>query len=134
MTETNLNKKIIIDIWTMIVGLFLLVQIPVIQQFSEAQPAGISTSAGNIVTIAFFIVIGAVILLCTRLHKYRYLILYTNCKKGTKWVYLAILLIPIFLFLMQAWTLNYIAILHLAIVVIVSFHTDNIGKDLKETL
>ena len=130
MTETNLNKKIIIDIWTMIVGLFLLFQIPV----AEDKPVEIETSVGNIAIIAFFIVIGAVILLCTRLHKYRYLILYTNCKKGTKWTYAAILLIPILLFLMQAWTLNYIAILHLAIVVIVSFHTDNIGKDLKETL
>jgi len=134
MTETNLNKKLIIDIWTLLVGLFLLVQIPIMQDFAENKPPGIDTPAGNAIAFVFFIIIAVIILICSRLYKYRYLVLYMNCKKGSKLIYVVLLILPMMIFLTRLWELNYIALFHLIIVIAVSVHTDNIGKDFKETI
>jgi len=136
MTETKLNKKVMIDIWTLLGAMFLLVQIPFLEQLVNEHNEvtnNISSSTPVLgVEIMYVFVCTLIVLLCSQIYKYRYLVFHTNCKKGTKLSYLAFVLVAAIIILSRLWEANLIIFLYLTMVVIISVHWEVETKDNKK--
>lgn len=107
-TIKNLKDKIIVDMWFLMFGILVAP--------ASIVPIVPLSRTGSAISIVAIIGAFAFLLFCSKLHKYRYLHVYTNCKKTPTWVMygLGILYLVaaiMFRFWEHGWLLLYILVL-----------------------